>query len=155
MLGTAAKPALTNSTNMIVAVTKAELAELMKDGAISGVTINPLLTIDYLYPQALASLSYKLNPESFTYRITNVDQISRELEITFEYDFSFETEDSRWWKDNGVYVLKVPIDGLYHPSYPGNKPINSSWNIVTGTTCYADIIFSGASVLCTDDFVPI
>ncbi|HLP79237.1 MAG TPA: hypothetical protein VK158_01245 [Acidobacteriota bacterium] len=150
---TAAGPAIINLTKEKGIFTIANIENLMQTGSVPGVTINTLLTTDELYDQSISTLSFAFVNDDFNYEIIDVQQDNRNLIITFAYDFRFETDDTTWEKNNGQYVLTVPIDGMYHPSYPANSYIESSWATVSGT-CYANIIITDATAGCSEDFTP-
>jgi len=142
IIETAARPALINLTRHSP-FAKSKLIELMTTGqdTVSGASIHPLLTTSENFNQSLATLSFKLDKNEFSYTLADVDQPNYyTIKLNFHVDYLFSAFDTNWSKTNKDVNITVQVYGLWHPDYYRHGTIDNSWVEYT-TGCYAKIIF--------------
>lgn len=145
IIETATRPALINLTRMAPShFTKDQLVTLMAMGQISvgavQININPLLITGENFNQSLATLSFKLDENNFSYTLERVWQSKYDtMKLNFHVNYSFSAFDTSWSKTDKDVNITIPVYGLWHPRY--NKMIKDNWK-ENDTGCYINNIMS-------------
>lgn len=138
------KPALINLTrNYPFNFNRNQLIELMTSGAdsASGSHINPLLTTNENFQQSLATLSFKLDNASLSYRLESAEQLSYDsIRLNFSVNYFFRAFDSNWSRTNKLVSIDMSVYGLWHPDF--NEIIDSSRVENSTGNCYVNQIIT-------------
>jgi hypothetical protein len=144
IIETATRPALINLTRMSAPFNSNRLIELMRDGVSGNVYINPLLTTSENFNQSLATLSFKLDVNTFSYTLERVWQSwqpsNYAIKLNFHVNYFFSAFDTNWSIADKDVNITVPVYGLWHPYYRGI--IDNDW-VQNDTGCYINDIMSG------------
>ncbi len=142
ILQTAAKPALINLTRDSP-FNRSQLIDLMTNGfdSDSGLRINPLLATNENFQQSLATLSFKLDNASFSYRLESAEQLTYDsIRLNFRSNYFFSAFDTNWSRINKIVSINVSVYGLWHQDF--SEIIDSSWVENSTSGCYINQIIS-------------
>jgi hypothetical protein len=144
IIETATRPALINLTRMSAPFNSNKLIELMRDGVSGNVHINHLLTTSENFDQSLATLSFKLDENKFSYALERVLQSwqpdNYAIKLNFHVKYFFSAFDTNWSIADKDVNITVPVYGLYHPTY--HDVIAHDW-VHNNAGCYINDIMSG------------
>lgn len=153
ILKAAAKPALISLTKGS-AFTLGDVVNLMIDGSGGGTSINPLLSTNEGLNQALRTLTFNLDAQSFNYSLTSVEQLEfDQIQLNFEVDYYFKALDTNWSRKGLPVNIILDVYGMSHPRHLHAGIIDSSW-VPDSTGCYRNIIFS-ENIACRGNIRPL
>jgi hypothetical protein len=146
IIETATRAALINLTRMSAPFNSNQLIDLMRDGVTGGgnIHINPLLTTSENFNQSLATLSFKLDVNTFSYTLERVWQSwqpdNYAIKLNFHVKYFFSAFDTNWSIADKDVNITVPVYGLWHPTY--HEIIGHDW-VQNDAGCYINDIMSG------------
>ncbi len=158
ILETSAKQALVKRTSRTpLPFPKDELADIMKDGkSSSGTFLEPALTTDANFEQALGTLTFKLvnDDRTFEYSLRSVKQLSFDtLQLNFSVSYNLQVAGNKWFVQDKTYLINVNVYSMWHPSH--SNVIDDLWIPKTDAGCYADLIISNSEPCSGLDIMPL
>ena len=144
ILETSARPALVELTTTGSGVFNG--ADLVNTMTGSSGNLDPLLTTDENFQQALNTLSFPVNDRDFSFSVQSIQQLNYyRIRINFLVDYRFGITGSEWSEDDRPISVVLEVYGFGHPAYDGI--IDSSWieDEMTTIPSYADQIFTGST----------
>jgi hypothetical protein len=149
ILATAARPAIIELSRGGDVIGAADFMSAMKTGSTTAGTVvmDPALSTDNNFRQALGVISFGIEDKSFTYEVTHIRQTAYDsFEIEFSVDYTFNLRESTWSRKGKKVIVPISVIGLAHPRYATNGTIDSSWVPGTYSQCYIMELFQETSL---------